>query len=207
MQPRNLNEVILVAMARLIWATAYAQAHDEGELDLEDLRQSGFTIKHISDDPDFPIQVTHTDGRNPDYYSTQSSAIHYCLKDRCVIGRHPFAAPQQDWMDIVPPTPIRALLVAQSWIADMVQNNKLVCIWQLAAKAYQADKNSVVPSDNSVRNSLADYVDLTEDYVTEFGHGMAMMIMGSGVSWFDDHANFELDIPHHEAPMWEDLKD
>lgn len=194
-------------MAKTIWATSYAQAHDEGDLDLEDLRQAGFTIKNISDDPDFPIQVTHTDGRNPDYYSTQSSAIYYCLKDRCVMERHPFAAPQQDWMDIVPPTPIRALLVAQDWISDMVRSNKLVCIWQLAAKAYQADKNSVVPSDDSAKNSLADYVNLTEEYSTEFGHGMAMMIMGTGVSWGDDHADFEFELPYHEAPLWEDLKD
>lgn len=32
----------------------------------------------------------------------------------------------------------------------------------------------------------------------EFGNGLAYMAMGSGVSWFDDHEKFDLEVPHCE---------
>lgn len=39
----------------------------------------------------------------------------------------------------------------------------------------------------------------TDEYLRTFGHYLAMQGMGHGVSWFDDHARFEINIPHVEA--------
>lgn len=33
---------------------------------------------------------------------------------------------------------------------------------------------------------------------TRFGECLAYMSMGSGVSWFDDHEHFEIEVPYHE---------
>lgn len=38
----------------------------------------------------------------------------------------------------------------------------------------------------------------------DFGHHVAMMALGHGVSWFDDHAKFQLKLPHIE--VWYDGK-
>lgn len=46
------------------------------------------------------------------------------------------------------------------------------------------------------RAALADNVE-NIDYEL-FGHCVAMQAMGHGVSWFDDHAKFEVKIPHFE---------
>ena len=37
--------------------------------------------------------------------------------------------------------------------------------------------------------------------VREFGHYIAMQALGHGVSWFDDHARFELKVPHVEFQL------
>lgn len=36
------------------------------------------------------------------------------------------------------------------------------------------------------------------EYAREFGHYLAMQALGHGVSWFDDHARFDLTVPHSE---------
>lgn len=36
---------------------------------------------------------------------------------------------------------------------------------------------------------------LTDEYIKRFGHCLAMMVTGTGVSWFDDHAKFDLRKP------------
>ncbi len=41
----------------------------------------------------------------------------------------------------------------------------------------------------------------------EFGHYMAMEALGHGVSWFDDHATFDIEVPnpeYHAASEFED---
>lgn len=38
----------------------------------------------------------------------------------------------------------------------------------------------------------------SDEYARQFGHYLAMQALGHGVSWFDDHAQFPITIPHAE---------
>lgn len=55
------------------------------------------------------------------------------------------------------------------------------------------------------RARVADEIDGDADasYAREFGHAVAMEALGTGVSWLDDHGEFELVVPeiryHYEA--------
>jgi len=42
---------------------------------------------------------------------------------------------------------------------------------------------------------------ITDEYITEFGHCMAMMSLGHGVSWFDNHARLDLPRVHFEYSL------
>lgn len=155
--PCNLDEVILAAMARAIWISAYADAADNGEHDGER------------------------------------------------------ASNGSDWMDAAPETPVRALLAAQTWLDLAVKANAVVCIWQLAGRALAAD-DATVRLEKSYEGGpitprLACYREIPEPFAADFGHDIAMQIMGHGVSWFDDHAEFPLTLPRRECPQWADLKD
>lgn len=83
-----------------------------------------------------------------------------------------------DLMDLAPETPCKAIELA----------------WTLAGKYEQANGMSVICLLGSAQradgNSTNDY-----EYETDFGHYLAMMAMGHGVSWFDDHEEFYLKVP------------
>jgi hypothetical protein len=36
---------------------------------------------------------------------------------------------------------------------------------------------------------------IRDEYARDFGHYLAMMSLGHGVSWFDNHARFDLKVP------------
>lgn len=50
----------------------------------------------------------------------------------------------------------------------------------------------------------ADKLEGTDEEAEEFGHYLAMQSMGSGVSWFDRHEEFEITVPNQEW-SWCDL--
>jgi len=41
----------------------------------------------------------------------------------------------------------------------------------------------------------------TDEYARDLGHYLAMQGLGSGVSWFDNHAKFEIKIPYTEVSL------
>jgi hypothetical protein len=87
-----------------------------------------------------------------------------------------------DLMDLAPPTPLSAYVAAGELIGSLTCANKVH--WAvLAARAAEADGYDYDP---------------TEIDLEEFGHYLAMQSMGHGVSWFDDHAEFDIKIPHVE---------
>ncbi len=49
-------------------------------------------------------------------------------------------------------------------------------------------------------------VDLTPEFLRELGSDLAMQAMGHGVSWFDDHEEFEIKFPYMEYSYF-DLHD
>lgn len=87
--------------------------------------------------------------------------------------------PGQDWYDFTPEeTPPNAYALAgQMWEALEWANK--CSLYQLAAMAETADGQPVDPE--------------------EFGRCLAMQYMGTGVSWFDDHKSFTIEVPYAEV--------
>jgi len=45
---------------------------------------------------------------------------------------------------------------------------------------------------------------ISKEYAVEFGHCVAMECMGRGVSWFDNHQSFSMNLPQCENEVLED---
>jgi len=86
-------------------------------------------------------------------------------------------------MHQAPDTPLSAWVAAGELIALLEVANKV----PVEALAERADKVD------------GDCVD-----ATEFGHYMAMMALGSGVSWFDDHEKFDFKSVNMEYDFYDD---
>ena len=83
-----------------------------------------------------------------------------------------------DWYDHAPATPPNAYALAGEMWAELHAANGEAGVYSLALRAEAAD--GVAPDPE------------------EFGRDLAMQYMGTGVSWFDDHAKFEIKVPHAE---------
>jgi hypothetical protein len=90
----------------------------------------------------------------------------------------------QNIMDIMPPIPKDARDFAEKWAKDVEKDNgkKLDKIYEEALEANVRERKR----------------GRSDDPVT-FGNYLAHMMMGAGVSWFDDNAEFDLEIPRHEG--------
>ena len=89
-----------------------------------------------------------------------------------------------DWFDYAPDaTPLNAYVLAgEMWSAVEIASK--INMWALAARANEADGGVY---------AIPDHFD-----TKSFGHYLAMEYMGHGVSWFDDHSDFPITIPHCE---------
>jgi len=92
-----------------------------------------------------------------------------------------------DWMDVAPATPVDAREFALRCIGAIEQANKSTLL-VLLNNAWKADGMS--PADLPA--------DKVNEYAADFGHYLGMMTLGHGVSWFDDHQDFELEVPDRE---------
>ena len=104
--------------------------------------------------------------------------------------------------DVMPEIPKmarqRAMLLARSYGKD----NGEVCLADLIVAAYRADE--CFDEDYSDEDLLRD-IQENDSYQEEFGNCLAWMAMGAGVSWFDDHSDFPLEVPHienYDLQMW-----
>lgn len=94
----------------------------------------------------------------------------------------PRASGGGDWYDVAPShTPINAFVLAGELWASLEHANKC-SVYVLGARAHEADGGEYS-------------CDVDPE---EFGRCLAWMYMGSGVSWFDDHAQFEIEVPYAE---------
>lgn len=82
------------------------------------------------------------------------------------------------WEDVLPEVPEAALKQARAFAKELVRVNKAKSMEKLLAKAANADGG-----------------DVDEE---EFGYYTAMPALGEGVSWFDDHGDFDLKLPNIE---------
>jgi len=94
----------------------------------------------------------------------------------------------EDWMDYMPEVPPAAYALAGELWAALEAANK-VSVYVLAERAEQADTEH-----KSKCAKCGDGFD-----AEEFGHYLAMQAMGHGVSWFDDHGDFDIEIPDIEC--------
>lgn len=106
--------------------------------------------------------------------------------------------PGSDLMDVAPETPDYARLHGAYVIGQIEASNRmpLASLFAQACKADNVDFSAGCEAlgrdwdpDSKEMNEALSF----EEYARDFGHCLGMMSLGSGVSWFDDHARFEVD--------------
>ncbi len=93
-----------------------------------------------------------------------------------------------DWVEFSQPVPDAVEEDAKALAASIARENNVEDISDLlymAAGAEGLDAGEIRP-----------------EHAADFGHYLAMMSLGEGVSWFDDHALFPVELPAIEA--WTD---
>lgn len=103
---------------------------------------------------------------------------------------YPSAGAGDDWMDIAPDTPDGVDKAAEA-LAKAYEDLNGKSITELLARAAEADGFE----EGQDRIAFAANLLADTDYAREFGHYLAMMALGEGVGWFDDHAEFPLKTP------------
>jgi len=90
--------------------------------------------------------------------------------------------------DVMPPIPKLAHDYAEKWAKDVEGANgkKLGTLYEEAMLANEREGEG--GNENSTRSSPI-----------AFGNSLAFMMMGAGVSWFDDNAKFDLEVPRHDG--------
>jgi hypothetical protein len=102
----------------------------------------------------------------------------------------PEQAKLKDWMEIAPPTPLDYIYEGHRLAGKVEQVNGQALI-VLFAQAVEAD-------------GKANWITWDEKhpgYAVNFGHNIAMQAVGHGVSWFDDHNEFDLHVPGFETGL------
>lgn len=124
--------------------------------------------------------------------TAMARALHVCAyADASDAGQlpegHERAGQGSDWMDIAPETSAEAKEFA-AYTGGRIAAMNGQSLFFLCRAAAMADGEN--PDD------------IGGKYVDDFGHYLAMQCLGHGVSWFDDHAKFDLKLPHVEF-YWE----
>jgi hypothetical protein len=87
--------------------------------------------------------------------------------------------------DAAPKTPVEVINYAYYVAGQIEQLNKDSLFFLLRKAAKADDEQPEVYTDDEV-------------VCTRFGHCLAMMVTGNGISWFDDHEKFDLKVPRIE---------
>lgn len=93
-----------------------------------------------------------------------------------------------DWVEFSAPVPAEVYEDARALVELIKRDNDVEDIDYLLYMAAGADH--------------MDSEEVSAEYAADFGHYLAMMSLGEGVSWFDDHEMFPIELPHIEA--WTD---
>lgn len=99
-------------------------------------------------------------------------------------------APRQEVMSVAAPTPSIAVKEAYEFVGALENSNKMGLV-PLIYKAAIADGRDI--------DSMSDGE--KAEYARDFGHYLFMEALGHGASWFDDHKQFDLEIPDYENPL------
>ena len=105
------------------------------------------------------------------------------------------AGPGDNWSEVVPAPKGAQYGVSQAGEALLEEYRRKndADIDDLLARAAVAD--GIRP----LHPTTGEESEIEDDYAESFGHYLAMMALGHGVSWFDDHAEFPLKVPQMEC--------
>ncbi len=118
------------------------------------------------------------------YVDAYATAVERALEDGIPGAKDLSPGPGGEWMDTVPrSTPRAAYKIADSLATEYEKLND-AHIYSLLKRAAKADDEEWP---------------VGSEYAEEFGHYLAMMALGHGVSWFDDHEEFPLKVPTIEG--------
>lgn len=107
----------------------------------------------------------------------------------------------QQFMDDAPETPEYVREFAMQYSGRLIEANSrmsLPVLLYMAAKADGIDTDEKVMIDGEESSYWEVSVNRWNNYAGEFGHCVAMQALGHGVSWFDDHKRFQLNVPYTE---------
>jgi hypothetical protein len=96
----------------------------------------------------------------------------------------PGASMGADWMDVAP---------------ERTPPNAYAFAGELWARLAILNKETAPCGVVSLLNQAAEADGVEEVDAEDFGHYCAMAALGSGVSWFDDHADFPLEVPYMDC--------
>ena len=108
---------------------------------------------------------------------------------------HPFRPPRL----FAPPTPD----YAREWawkLLGALEERQDASLCSILYGAYLADG---MPPNSGAEPSVSVWQRWCDENVRAFGSDVAMMALGTDVSWFDDHASFELHVPDWSARGFE----
>lgn len=96
--------------------------------------------------------------------------------------------------DVMPDVPEVALRMAYRWAGRIEgESGSLILLLYAAAKT----DGLVVDVTKGIAVITEGWPDNVDNkYAEEFGNSLAWMAMGAGPSWFDDHKEFDLKVPH-----------
>lgn len=98
--------------------------------------------------------------------------------------------------DVMPEIPKVAKQLARNLAKDFEKANAGLTIVDLLVGAFRADNDL---SENYSDEQVIDKIEEDPYMQGRFGECLAWMAMGAGVSWFDDHEEFPMEIPSVET--------
>jgi hypothetical protein len=101
--------------------------------------------------------------------------------------------------EIMPEIPPEAYAIAKGFIKDIEKENGK-SIHALLEDAAAADGVKIHDARGMATSAY-------DRYAYAFGSDLAFMVTGAGVSWFDDHEEFPLEVPYHEESELQILAD
>jgi hypothetical protein len=113
-------------------------------------------------------------------------------------GRDRNWPPRANLDSLAPTTSAAALRHATHWLLQLQVANGAQ-VRELLYRAHEADANGrTYPADLGARARDQPLNRWVDENAESFGEQLAMQGVGTGSSWFDDHAQFELKIPNTE---------
>lgn len=180
---------VLEAMARTLWVSAYADWADSEEAP-EDIERPGGGEDWADYAPETPIAAQQAAWELAEGYALLNTV-------------HAHGAPGRLLADAAQHDDAKAVL------ADYFEEHGHPDEAALVRSALNKESGSTGLAEHGVAELMVSAIEADHenkgrdlepsDIAEDFGHYLVMMALGEGVSWFDDHAEFELKHPYIEA--------